>query len=450
MKIRTRFLLFLLPTLIGSIALVSTLLSYNWYKEIVDGFRARLKAAVVTTAALIDPQDIEANFSPPLFLLNTLEQELTVSNLYFLPINSPSIASISKNLHITPIYKSVTGEKLMTGYAPIYDHSGHLMGLMGADINVNLIDEKFHECLLLILLSAGTTILIMVATLFMIANKISRPIQRLNHSALQLAAGQYGESISAEGPKEIVELSNTLNIMSECLLENINRLKENALLRERMYGEYECAMLLQHLMLQKNIDDCRSDAIAIKAITFFSESPHGILLNFPKAKRPDLFLIHLEEAIEEGFEGIYQLLTQSKNSKELQTSTTLSLDLSTSTLMTQGPIKPYVWSMSKKRFLDFSTPTLKVQSGDLFFLHNQGISSFYKNPKGIHDLLLKVLKIFAQDGLETISSMLQKEISFIIKRKELKEDIHLLCFQILIPNTTQNGNTKRDPLEIHT
>lgn len=434
MKIRTRFLLFLLPTLIGSITLVSTLLSYNWYKEIVEGFRSRLQAAVVTTAALIDPEEIEKKHLDPQFLANTLEpleKELAISNLYFVPINSPTIALISKSLHITPIYKSSNGEKLMTGYAPIYDRSGHLMGLMAADINVNLIDDKFHESFFLIILSSGLTILMMVATLFMIANKISRPIQRLNNSALALAAGQYGESISSDGPKEIEELANTLNIMSECLLENINRLKENALLRERMYGEYECAMLLQHLMLQKNIDDCRSDAIAVKAITFFSENPQGVLLNFPKQERLDFFQIHLAEAVEEGFEGMYQLLTQSKTSKEFQTSTTLTLDLNASTLNTKGPSKPFVWSLSKKKFLDFTTSSMKLQSGDLFFLYNQGLSRFYKNPNQIADLLSKVLKVFAQEGLETTTAMLQKEISFLIKRKELSEDIHLLCFQSL-------------------
>lgn len=434
MKIKTRFLLFLLPTLIGSIAFVSILLSYNGYKEIVESFKARLKAAVVTTSLLIDPVELEKRYQSPEFLKNTLgilEQELMVSNLYFLPIHSPSIASISKNLHITPIYKSPAGEKLMTGYAPIYDSQGHLMGLMAADINVNLIDEKFRESLILVMLSAGFTILAMIATLFMIANKISRPIQKLNNSALALAAGQYGESIPLEGPKEIAELSNTLNIMSECLLENINRLKENALLRERMYGEYECAMLLQHLMLQKNIDHCRSEAVAIKAITFFSETPQGLLLHFPKTNSPHLFQIHLAEAIEEGFEGMYELLTQSKTSKDIQTSTSLTLDLTASTLLTKGPVKPFIWSMSKKTFAPLDSPLTKVQSGDLFFLYNQGMSSFYKNLSTISNLLTKVLKVFAQDGLETVASMLQKEISFLTKRKELKEDIHLLCFQIL-------------------
>ena len=72
MKIRTRLLLFLLPTLVGSIALVSTLLAYNWYGEILDGFKTRLKSAVVATAALIDPEELQANHFSLDFLSKTL------------------------------------------------------------------------------------------------------------------------------------------------------------------------------------------------------------------------------------------------------------------------------------------------------------------------------------------------------------------------------------------
>jgi HAMP domain-containing protein len=431
MKIRTRLLLFLLPTLVGGIALVSSLLSYNWYGEIVEGFQTRLKSAVVSTAALIDSDDLQEHRLSLNFLSKTLQpikKELEISEFYFLPINSHRIASVSKDLHITPIYESAGGEKLMTGYAPIYDKFGHLMGLMAADINVNLIDEKFRETLLLIIFSSGLTILITIATLFMIANKISRPVQKLNNSALAIAAGQYGESIAPDGPREIAELANTLNTMGECLRENFNRLKENSLLRERMYGEYECAMLLQHLMLQKNIDDCRSDAVAVKAITFFSDNPRGLLLDFPKPDRPDLFHIHLAEAQEEGFEGMYQLLSQYKYSKESQDHTSLLLDRAASTLSSKGPASPILWSLEQRRFLE--SPSA-VESGDFFFLFNQGFSRFYKDPQKISDLLAKVLKVFAQDGLETTASMLQKELAFATKRKDLEEDIHLFCFQIL-------------------
>lgn len=419
MKIRTRLLLFLLPTLISSIALVSALLAMNWHKEIVEGFRARLKSAVITTAAIRpSPEQLEK-----------IREQLEVTALYFVPIHSPDIESIPKNTHITPTYLSKTGEKVMTGYAPIFDSNGHVMGLMAADVNVNLINQKFQDSLFLIILCAGFTILIVVATLFVIANKISRPVQKLNNSALAIAAGQYGESVRVSGPKEIAELANTLNTMSECLHENINRLKENALLRERMYGEYECAMLLQHMMLQKNIDDCRSDAAAVKSITFFSESPRGLLLDFPKSEH---FQIHLAEAEEEGFEGMYQLLTQYKLSKEPLESHTI-LHLNQATLQFKGPQLPLFWSLDEERFIEPENNTLKVDSGDYLFLFNQGLLRFYKGHKQLAELLSKVLKVFASEGLETTASMLQKELAFATKRKDLQEDIHLICLQILNP-----------------
>ncbi len=293
--------------------------------------------------------------------------------------------------------------------------------------------KKFHVSLFLIIVCAIFTILLTIASLFIIANKMSRPVQKLNNSALAIAAGQYGESIQVKGPKEIVELANTLNTMSECLRENINRLKENSLLRERMYGEYECAMLLQHMMLQKNIDDCRSDAVAVKAITLFSENPRGLLLDFPKPEKEDFFQIHMAEAEEEGFEGMYQLLTQYKFSKESQTHTSLLLDRSSSTLQIKGPHIPLFWSLDERQFLKPTHGTLKIDSGDYLFLFNQGLGRFYKGGghQQISELLAKVLKVFASDGLETTSAMLQKELSFATKRKDLQEDIHLLCFQIL-------------------
>jgi HAMP domain-containing protein len=428
MKIRTRLLLFLLPTLIGGIALVSTLLAYSWYGEIEEGFKTRLKSAVVSTAALIGDDDFFPDED-----LDRIRERLKLSHLYVAPVNAVSLP-IAKEAHITSIYQSPNGDgKLMTGYAPIFDSHGKIVSLMAADLNVNLIDKKFQESLFLILLCAGATILIMVATLFFIADKISHPVQKLNNSALAIAAGQYGESIQVQGPKEIAELANTLNTMSECLLENINRLKDNSLLRERMYGEYECALLLQHMMLQKNIDDCRSDAVAVKSINFFSESPRGLLLDFPKIENPDQFQIHLAEASEEGFEGMYKLLTQYKLSKQSQTHTSVLFDRSASLIQMKGPHLPLFWSLDDRRFLDPLEGSLKVDTGDFFFLFNQGLLRFYKNPQKISDLLSKVLKIFAADGLETTAAMLQKEISFATKRKELEEDIHLLCFQILNP-----------------
>lgn len=305
------------------------------------------------------------------------------------------------------------------------------MRLMSGELTPALIDAKFRACLALIFGSAAFTVIGMIATLYWIAHRISRPVQRLNNSALAIAAGQYGESIQVQGPKEIAELANTLNTMSECLHENINRLKENSLLRERMYGEYECSMLLQHLMLQKNIDHCRSDAIAVKPITAFSENPKGFLVDFPKGDATHIFHVHVAEAEEEGLEGMYQLLMRYKHSKEKRVRAFLTLDRSQSTLHWDGPQIPLIWSRAEGRWLEGNTAPIKVKPGDFFFLFNQGFALFYRDPRRIADLLSKVLKIFAQDGLETTTAMIQKEISFALRRKDLEDDIHLLCFQIL-------------------
>jgi hypothetical protein len=426
MKIRTRLLLFLLPTLIGSITMISSLLAYNWYQEIAEGFQIRLKSAVVAAAALVDPNKLESGVN-----LQSIQEELNIRKLHIISVRSSPLTIIPMHVHITKPYRAEDGSRIMTGYAPIFNEQGHVMGLMAADVPTDLIDQKFRKNLFFILLGTGFIFAIVFATLYIIANKISRPVQQLNNSALAIAAGQYGESIQVNGPKEIVELANTLNTMSECLHENINRLKENSLVRERMYGEYECATLLQHLMLQKNIDDCRSDAVAVKSITFFSESPRGLLLDFPKPEEKEHFLIHMAEAEEDGFEGMYQLLTQYKLSRSHSKHLSLLYDRKSAQLLCKGPQTPIFWSLDNRQFMQSENGSIKLETGDFFFLFNEGLMNFYKEPKSIKNLLAKVLKLFASDGLETTSSMLQKELTFATKRKELVEDIHLLCFQVL-------------------
>ncbi len=291
--------------------------------------------------------------------------------------------------------------------------------------------KELKKCLYLVFGSASFLLMLMIGVLFWIAHRLSRPVQKLNNSALAIAAGQYGQSIKIKGPKEIAELANTLNTMSECLHENINRLKENSILREKTYGEYECSMMLAHMMLQKNIDACRSDAIHVKPISAFSENPRGLLLDFPKNESPHLFHIHMAEAESAGFEGMYDLLIRYKYAKKTKARTFITLDLNQSTLHWEGPQTPLLWSLKESKWMDPNGKTFSIEPGDFFFLFNQGLFNFYRSPNQISHLLSRVLKVFAQDGLETTSAMLQKEIGFAIRRKDLEDDIHLLSFQVL-------------------
>jgi len=313
-----------------------------------------------------------------------------------------------------------------------------LPALLGSIALIGLL--LFYQQNSLAIIGIALLVIIAVISLYYMAGRISAPVQKLNDSALTIAAGEYGESIQVHGPKELQELANTLNTMSQCLLENINRLKENSLFREKMAGETECARLLQNLLLQKNIDECTSESIAVKAISFSSPSPRGLLIDFPNSDRPEIITVHMAEAKLDGFDGIYQLLTQYKLSKEHPQeklpfpSIRLILNREFSTILARsaGCASPYLWSLSAGELHELKGK-YPIAAGDFVFLMNRGFFSFFKSPERITDLLTKVLKHFAQDGLETTVAMLNKEIAFATKRKELIDDLHLLCIQILQP-----------------
>ncbi len=448
MRIRNLLLLILLPTMIGGAIFFAAILSYNWYLEIVDNFKMRLQSAVISLASMV-PKEALKEENPHLseILNKNLKEifhELNITNLYIVKeLPSKKINNFLDNkkpysmpVFITPEYKLRSQSKIMTAYTPIIIDN-KIIAYMAAEVSTALINQKIQEGLLVIFLCSAFTLALMVSSLLIIATKIVKPIQKLNNSALSIAAGQYGERIDVPGPKELKDLSQTLNTMSECLFENINRLKENSLIREKTYGEYECAMLLQNHMLQKVIEECKSDCIAIKALSFFSPTPKGLLLDFPKISS-DQIQINLVEAKEAGFEEMYSLLTDYRSAQK--STKALDKDYPFLEMVLEKPdnlfrasssqfLCPFIWSSKEKAV--FQETSIKLEAGDFIILANSGIKNFYPTPQQIKELLAPIFKFFAEEGLDTFASMLHKELSFTIKRKFIVEDIHLLCFQIL-------------------
>jgi HAMP domain-containing protein len=444
--------------MIGCILLIASILSFNWYKEIVGNFKLRLKATIISSSLLFDPQNAHFNPSQLPKIFTELKKTLEITSLQLVHFDDDKAiifkttaddnftmekkekisflepGFIENKIIISSFHDDKNKEnKIITGRAPIFDSHNNLKAMIIADISVGLLEKKFQSGLLVIILSALITIILMTITLFFIANKISRPVQRLNNSALSIAAGSYENFIKIRGPKEIATLANTLNTMSECLQDNINRLKENSILREKLYGKYESAILLQKYMLQKAIEENKSDLVASKVISCFSSDPRGILCDFPETL-PHLVKINLLEAKEKGFEGMYELLTNYqmfKEGKKLKSPfLRLEIDSYKSIMSCQcnAFYLPLIWSLSQKKLFQASAKQSNLEPGDFFFLANNGINYFFPD---LPSLITKVMKFFAEDGLDTCCNMLKKEITFAIKTKEPENDIHLLCFQLL-------------------
>jgi HAMP domain-containing protein len=325
---------------------------------------------------------------------------------------------------ITPIYQGLgTSERFMTGYAPLIDKEGNVLALVGADINLALVEKNLKNALIVIVLSGIAALGYVLLSSLFIASKITEPVQKLKDAALVLASGEYEESIKVTGPKEIVELANTLNTMRECLVENISRLTDYTVSKEKLYGEYECAELLQTHMLDDVMDDFKDPRLKVKGVSLPSSTFIGVNLNIKKEGDSVRFLA--EEASLEGFQGIYDLLANGGR-KKLE----VSIDFENGKIfhVSQGMPDPLIWSVKSARFVPSSEYSL--EAGDFIILYNTGLVRQYPHTPHIKEWLAKVLKHFTKEGFDLTLAMLQSELNFLAKKNINHEDIHILLITL--------------------
>lgn len=489
MTIRSRLLLLLLPALTALVAFIALFFYYNWSEEILNGFKTRLQSVVIATAQSIDPTEIEwisnhladtslkssSRYQTYRKTLVHLKRQLPVDNLYIIRIEadpeepgsyrqvflldashlnesltySPGDTDYSeteehrlyftKKSFVTPIYESrKTKERFMSAYAPILNSQGSVIALLGADVTTKEIDRKLNNALIMIGIGAFVTVLMAVATVSIVAYRISKPVQQLNQAALDIAAGNYDADIHVKGPREIMELANTFNTMNECLVENMSRLKESSLIRERMYGEYECALLLQYYMLKKVVEDFNHPCLQMGLTSVnFANRMTGILLNVENHENRGLTL-SLIEAESPGFEGLYELCKHGmlpiRNQKDFPF-IECSFSHHATILRTRLShlLPPLVWSMASQQFINSQNSEFTLSNRDMVFIYNSDLIDYFQTEERIASWLEKILRHFAEDGLDTIQTMLTNELTFLSKRETLKKNFQIVILQMKLP-----------------
>lgn len=483
MTIRSRMMMLLLPVLSAFIILISLLFYFYWSQEIVESFKWRLQSSVIATAQTIDEAEIrwiETHLKDPDLAhdpkyqefkqdLLKLKKKLPITELYIIKLepleidnsyrqiylidasgdsinegNRPGETDFSENdeqrvyftkkAFVTSIYQSrKTHERFLSAYAPIIGKDNSVIALLGADVSMIEVDQKLKAALFIIFTVGLLTILLLVLSVYLIAEKISKPVRKLNQAALDIAAGEYESNIQVEGPKEIVELASTLSTMSECLADNMHRLKEGSLIRERLYGEKECAQLLQHYMLQKEVEAFKSEDWKIKiASTSLSKNSHGLALRceFDSQKNLEITLI---EAVNKGFASLVDL------------NRTLYLPLSELTdynyvncffakdeslrYSAHGLTAPFIWSNKEEQWVDLQTDEVPLHPQDMVFIMNSALSQFFKNREAIQVWMGRVLRHFAKDGIEHIHTIFTNELNFLSRREPVKENLSILIIQ---------------------
>lgn len=485
-RIRTRLLTWLLPPLIAFIALISIFFYLNWYGEIEESFKTDLEAIVTSVSHLVNAEDIESiKNNKNIDAANRLRQKLTeirnqlpISNLFIVAIepvkkgepvfldrpideynpiytgenplyayrqvylvdtsnkpNSPFDFSESneiavynsKKTLITPIYEGLsTAENFMSGYAPVLNANDEVIALVGADINLKLYERNLHRALSLIALSGLATILMVTLASIFVATKITKPVQKLKDAALVLASGEYNDKIDVHGPKEIVELANTINTLRECLVDNMSRLTHYTTSQSKLYGEYECGELLQEHMLQKPAQDFQSSLYKIKALELDSNDPIGINLNVTENSGLEIVM---KEAMTPGFEGLFKLLNNNEGRNlNLKISNEGAISYETNDL----PV-PLLWSTRINKFIPL---TEGMHEGDFLVIYNSGLQKQIPHLNALKDWFQKVFKHFAKEGPDLAKAMVESELNFLGKKYLNHEDL-----KIILVYKTVNGIT---------
>jgi HAMP domain-containing protein len=287
-----------------------------------------------------------------------------------------------------------------------------------------------------ILLFAFIMIFLITLLVLFLANKISYPVQKLKNAALSLAAGEYGDFVHVKGPTEIVELANTLNTLSQCLEEQITGYRESSMARERMYGEYECSLLLQHYMLQDVIEKLHISQIEIRSIQINSaRQPKCVYLDIKKQEDQITKLI-FAEALTPGFESIFELLKTAANPNGSQDGFSyqkIMMDHLKKTIIFQNykMAIPLVWETSSKTFAAQNNNIFSYNNGDFLILFNSGFEKLFQSEEVINAWFGKVLRHFAEEGIDAVVAMLSNELNFLANKQHIDQDMYLICVKMV-------------------
>jgi HAMP domain-containing protein len=123
----------------------------------------------------------------------------------------------SGKVHLSEIRAWDQWGLLKSGFAPICDASGRAVAMAGADVDISTIRGKTGEALAHVGLTSVLALLAALVVALRVARSLTRPIAEVKEAALQVAAGQYGHRIAVERPRELAELANSFNAMSETL-----------------------------------------------------------------------------------------------------------------------------------------------------------------------------------------------------------------------------------------
>ena len=479
MTVRSYLFLVFLPITMIITLLISLMVYFDARREIIHDFTIRLETASKTCSQFIDndlfAQQKKISYDKLLQknqkILSRLQDKLHLSNIYILTIEphpKPSYdSSYPKPKFLQNVIISATGfEKaipytlnkveinllyrenrsittkfyrqpktknlFLSSFSPIVDRYSNVIAIVGTDIDISVIQNKFYKALTIIIFVDSIILITMLILITLISNHIKGHIKKLKNKALSLSAGSYTDHITIRAPKEISELASTLNTLSECLQENLIHVQQDSLLRERMYGEHECSLLLQRHMIRDVVEEYSHPKLQLMNICAISNDPHGVLVDINTVDENMNFI--MLESRKHGFREMYKLVLEYCHRTRVGPKSmaylkfVLDIDRGFIDIESDEMPLPIIYSEGVTKIGDYNNV---IKSGDMIFIFNQGLELLFKRQKNESvDWFDKVLKHFSEDGLESCMSILNKELNFITRKLSSYRDVYIIGLYI--------------------
>ena len=252
-------------------------------------------------------------------------------------------------------------------------------------------------------------------------HKSRKNITEITDVALDIAGGNYGNKIDTKSAKNnYVEIANTLNTLSDCLQY---RFEQSKIGTTNLNKTYHLEHTLQYFMAHIPIKRYSNDNLLIDSLHIFCHNSKSLVVDIQE----DGSYFYMAESVEGGIRGMYDLFTNYKHSNEFPYFEATLKDGFFKTDPNSFTM-PIAWSLAKKDILSSED---RLQYGDFIFLYNPAVLKLHGSQEIVEKMVNRVLRIFFQEGMSTIKSMLKKDIQRAFCEKGITHTVYMLIIQIL-------------------
>lgn len=143
--------------------------------------------------------------------------------------------------YVTKKIEKTDGVSFITAYAPVYDHSGKVVGILGIDYRAENIVEALNGIVIAIVSIGAILIVISVFVSVMMASSIAAGLKKVNNKVSDLVSnnGDLTQKISVQSNDEVGDIADNINNLLEYIRTVVKNIYNSS---DKLSGSVDTAL----------------------------------------------------------------------------------------------------------------------------------------------------------------------------------------------------------------